>query len=413
MVQKYGGSSVATPQLIEHVAARVVETRKKGNGVVVVVSAMGETTDDLIELTRHITAHPPEREMDMLLSTGEQVSSALLCIAIHKLGQKAVSFTGGQAGIKTDSAYTKARILNIDGEKILSELLRGKVVVVAGFQGVCKGNEITTLGRGGSDTTAVALAAALHAAACEIYTDVDGVYTADPHVVPDARLLARISYEEMLEFASLGAKVMHPRAVETAKLYDVPLVVKHSRKKESQGTWIVGESMEKERNVSGVACDGHVAMVTMISVPDRPGIAAKIFGGLGGAHVNVDMISQVVKHGNVNDITFTVSAGDLKKALVVAEKCAKELKAEKVAYDSEMAKVSVVGVGMISTPGIAGKMFKALGEKKINIEMISTSEIRVSCLIDRKQANDAVRALHKMFGLGTKKGKGKGTEKRR
>lgn len=403
IVQKYGGSSVATPQLMERVAERVVETQRMGNRVVVVVSAMGETTDDLVELARHITEHPPEREMDMLLSTGEQVSIALLCIAIHKLGEKTISFTGGQAGIHTDSAHTKARIVSVDGKKILNELRGGKIVVVAGFQGVCAGNEITTLGRGGSDTTAVALAAALKADACEIYTDVDGVYTADPRIAKEARLLKSISYEEMLEFASLGAKVMHPRAVETAKLHDVPLVVKHSHKKNSAGTRIAGESMEKERNISGIACDENVAMVTMVSVPDRPGIAAKIFGALGGARVNVDMISQVVKKGNVNDITFTTSTQDLKKALDAANGCAKELRAEKVAYDSEMAKVSIVGVGMVSTPGIAGKMFRALGEKKINIEMISTSEIRISCLVARKHAGDAVRALHKTFQLGNVK----------
>lgn len=403
IVQKYGGSSVATPQLVERVAERVMGAQKKGNRVVVVVSAMGDTTDDLLELARQISSHPPEREMDMLLSTGEQVSTALLTMALKERGCKAVSFTGPQAGIRTDSAHTKARIVRVDNRRMLKALREGNVVVVAGFQGESAGEEITTLGRGGSDTTAVALAAALKAECCEIYTDVDGVFTADPRVVKNAGRIHSISYEEMLEFASLGAKVMHPRAVETAKLHDVPLVVKHSHKKESKGTRITGESMEKEKNVSGIACDDNVAMITMVSVPDRPGIAAKIFGALGAAHVNVDMISQVVKKGNVNDITFTISTGDLKKALSVAEKCAKELKAEKVAYDGAVAKVSVVGVGMISTPGIAGKMFKALGDKRINIEMISTSEIRVSCLVAQEQARDAVRALHKVFDLGKKK----------
>lgn len=398
IVQKYGGTSVATPKRIKNVAERIIETKEKGYYVVVVVSAMGDTTDNLIELAKKVSKSLPEREMDMLLSTGEQVSIALVSMAIQEKGHSAISFTGAQAGILTDGIYSKARILKINSQKILNSLKEGKIVIIAGFQGISREQEITTLGRGGSDTSAVVLAAGLKAKRCEIYTDVDGVYTADPKIVKEAKKLKEITYDEMLELASLGAKVLHPRAVECAKDYKVPLYVLSSFKK--VGGTAVKERLEKERKVSGVTCDKNVAKISILSVPDRPGVAAKLFQKLADERINVDMIIQNVTRGKVNDISFTVSKNDAEKALKISEKVCKELNAEKVLYDDTLAKVSIVGAGMVSSYGVAAKMFKALGDNNINIEMISTSEIKISCLISAKYADKAVRVLHKEFNLG-------------
>jgi aspartate kinase len=397
IVQKFGGTSVATPELIKNVAHRVVQTKEKGYHVVVVVSARGHTTDELLELAASISPRPPERELDMLLATGEQVSIALLAMAIHELGYPVVSFTGYQAGIYTDKAHTKARILKVEPDRILKELKAGKIVVVAGFQGVTDDLEITTLGRGGSDTTAVALAAALKAQICEIYTDVDGVYTADPRVVERSLKLDFVSYEEMLELASLGALVLQPRAVEFAKHYQVPLHVRSSFN-ELEGTR-VGEAtkMEECRLVSGIAHDLNVAKIGLFNVPDRPGIAKQIFKALADEHINVDMIIQSWMRDGRNDISFTVARDDLHKALPVVERVAKEIGASGVAYNDRVAKVSIVGAGMVTNPGVAAAMFEALADEGINIEMISTSEIKISCVIAEDQAIKAVRALHAKF----------------
>lgn len=399
IVQKYGGSSVATPERIRRVARRVVDVYRQGHQVVVVVSAMGDTTDELISLAQKITANPPEREMDMLLSTGEQVSIALLAMAISALGERVISLTGAQVGILTDSVHTKARILEIKTERILSELSAGKIVVVAGFQGVNAANDITTLGRGGSDTTAVALAAALKADLCEIYTDVDGVFTADPRLVPEARKLPVVSYDEMLELAHLGAVVLHYRAVECAKLYGIPLHVRSSFN-HNLGTIIkeVGE-MEKTMVVTGVAHDLNVARIGVFGVPDRPGIAWRLFQALADENINVDMIIQSATRNGVSDISFTVSKPDLRKALAVVEKVREKIGAMGYSYDEEVAKVSIVGAGMATNPGVAARMFEALARENINIEMISTSEIRVSCIIKAGETERAVRALHRQFGL--------------
>ena len=405
IVQKYGGSSVANPERILRVARRVAQTRRAGHRVVVVVSALGDTTDELIELARRVTPRPSEREMDMLMATGEQVSVALLAMAIERFGVPAISFTGAQVGIVTDTSHTRAKVVAISAARIIEELRRGKVVVVAGFQGMTSTHEITTLGRGGSDLTGVALAVALKAALCEIYTDVEGVYTADPRVVPSARKLDRISYDEMLEMASLGAQVMQARSVEVAKKFAMPLHVRSSFSARP-GTIISKEvkSME-EVVVRGVALAKNEAKVTICDVPDRPGLAAKIFTRLSEANINVDMIVQNVSRTGSTDMSFTVPAEDLQRTLTAARKVARDIKAEGVTYDDKIAKVSVVGVGMRSHSGIAARMFQALAKESINIEMISTSEIKISCIISKRQAARAVRALHKVFGLdrlGTK-----------
>ncbi|HAA89500.1 MAG TPA: aspartate kinase [Peptococcaceae bacterium] len=397
IVQKFGGTSVATSELIKNVARRVVQTKEKGYDVVVVVSARGHTTDELLELAESVSPHPPERELDMLLATGEQVSIALLAMAIHELGYQVVSFTGYQAGIYTDKAHTKARILRVEPDRILRELKAGKIVVVAGFQGVTEDLEITTLGRGGSDTTAVALAAALKAQICEIYTDVDGVYTADPRVVEKPLKLDFVSYEEMLELASLGALVLQPRAVEFAKHYQVPLHVRSSFN-QHEGTRVEeATKMEEYRLVSGIAHDLNVAKIGLFNVPDRPGIAKQIFKALADEHINVDMIIQSWMRDGRNDISFTVTRNDLHKALPVVERVANEIGASGVAYNDRVAKVSIVGAGMVTNPGVAAAMFEALADEGINIEMISTSEIKISCVIAEDQAIKAVRALHAKF----------------
>ena len=399
IVQKYGGSSVADAEKIRGVARRVVETTKAGHGVVVVVSAMGKTTDGLMRLAHEVTPTPPEREVDMLLATGEQVSIALLAMAIHALGHKARSLTGEQAGIRTDAAHTRARIVGIDGDKVRRALDDGYVAIVAGFQGVTEEDDITTLGRGGSDLTAVALAAALRADVCEIYTDVEGVYTADPNIVREARKLDRISYDEMLEMASLGAKVLQSRSVEFAKKYGVPVHVR-STFKTDPGTLVTKEDPHMEAVVvTGIAHDRGQAKVTIRGVPDRPGIAAQVFGAVSDHGIVVDMIVQNVSRDGHSDISFTVPRPDRPTVVATLEGVAQKIGAETVTYDDRIAKVSIVGVGMRSHSGVAARMFRALSRENVNIHMISTSEIAVSCVIEDKYTELAVRALHDTFEL--------------
>lgn len=400
IVQKYGGTSVADAGRIMAVARRVADCYREGNQVVVVVSARGHTTDELIELARQVTLHPPEREMDMLLATGEQQSIALLAMAIHTLGLPVISLTGPQVAIITDGVHTKAKIIQVETERIIRELETGKIVIVAGFQGITRDNEITTLGRGGSDTTAVALAAALQADVCEIYTDVDGVYTADPRIVPEARKLTSISYDEMLELASLGAQVLQPRSVEFAKQFGVRLHVRSSFN-QNPGTMVwEGEAVERDNAVTGVACDLNVAKIGIFGVPDRPGIAAKLFGALAARSINVDMIVQSTTTGERNNISFTVARTDLEQAVATVKQVAGEIGASGLTTDAGVAKVSIVGAGMITNPGVAAQMFAALAQEGINIDMISTSEIKVSCVIRQEAASQAVKALHRAFRLG-------------
>ncbi len=404
IVQKYGGTSVANPERIKRVARRVIDARRKGWKVVVVVSALGNTTDELIALAHQITPTPSDREMDMLISTGEQVSIALLAMAIHELGEEAISFTGAQVGILTDYRHTRARIIRADASRIERELRKGKIVIVAGFQGVTKSNEITTLGRGGSNMTAVALASSLRAAVCEMCTDVAGVFTADPRLVPGAKKIDKISYEEMLEIASLGAQVLQPEAVEFAERYDVTIHVRSSFGK-APGTIISREVRSMEHvPVQSVAVTKNEAKITICDVPDQPGVAAKIFTEIARKSVNVDMIIQNVSRTGFTDISFTVIAGDLKKTLAIAEEVGRAVKAGRVIADEDIAKISVVGIGMRIHSGVAARMFEALAKKGINIETISTSEIKISCLVRKKFAEEAVRAIHREFELGRKSG---------
>ena len=399
IVQKYGGSSVADAEKIKNVARRIVETRDKGNEVVVVVSAMGETTDELIQLARQVNPKPEERELDVLLSTGEIVSSTLLAMALHSLGCKAVSLSGFQAGIKTDTTYSKARILHVEPKRVIEELEKGNVVIVAGFQGMTKDMDITTLGRGGSDTTAVALAAALKAQICQIYTDVEGVFTADPRLVPGARKLNEISYEEMLELATSGARVMHSRAVELGEVYNMPILVASSFSDKS-GTIIHGGiPMEVRNKVRGIAHDLNVAKITVVGVPDQPGIASAIFESLAKANISVDTIVQNASINKITDLTFTVARGDLDKAMSLVRPIAKSIGAKECVSDSTLAKVSIIGTGMQNTPGYAANMFRALSGQGINIQLITTSEIRITCIIGEDRVKDAVRTLHKAFEL--------------
>ncbi|MFH1269982.1 MAG: aspartate kinase [Candidatus Omnitrophota bacterium] len=399
IVQKFGGSSVANVERIQNVARRVVSYRKKGYDLVVVVSALGDTTDELIELADQINPEPSEREMDMLLSTGEQISVALLAMAIHKLGFEAISFTGAQVGIITDTSHTRARIIKINADKIKEELRRGRIVIVAGFQGVALNQDITTLGRGGSDLTAVALAKELAARECEIYTDVEGIYTTDPRIEPKAKKIKAITYDEMLEMASLGAQVMQARSIEVAKKFNVNIHVRSSFNDQT-GTMIAKEVKRMEDVVvSGVTLNRNEAKITICDVPDRPGIAAKIFKQLAGKGISVDMIVQNVSHTRQTDISFTVSKADSHKTLRITRKVAKGIGTGEVLLDEDIARVSVVGVGMKSHPGVAATMFNALADNKINIEMISTSEISISCIIKKKFAEAAVKALHVKFGL--------------
>jgi aspartate kinase len=401
IVQKYGGTSVATPEKIAGVAERVKRSLELDGveGVCVVVSAMGHTTDELIALAHSITDSPPSREMDMLLSTGEMVTAPLLAMALAHAGVPAISLTGLQAGIRTSGAYRKARIVDIVPERIVEALHGGRVAVIAGFQGVTEQLDVTTLGRGGSDTSAVALAAALHASQCEIYTDVRGVYTADPRIVPEAVPIPEISYEEMLEFAAVGAKVMHPRAVEIGEAYDVPIWVKSSFE-DAPGTVITRHpKLEDRQKVRGIAHETDVAKVTLLRVPDRPGIAAGIFGPLADHHINVDVILQNVGHDGTTDLSFTIAETDMRQAEPLVEEIAAAVGAGGYEATSDIAKVSVVGTGMLNTPGIAATMFRTLADAGINIELISTSEIRITCIIRRADVIAAVQALHRAYQL--------------
>lgn len=402
VVQKYGGSSVADPDKIRNVAQRIAKSHDKGNQVVVVISAMGDTTDDLISLALKVNDQPDNREMDVLLSTGEIVSSALLTMALHKLGYKAISLNGRQAGIFTDTAHSKAKILKVESERIVKELNNDKIVIVAGFQGTTHDSEMTTLGRGGSDTTAVALAISLKAQVCEKLTDVEGIYSADPRVCPDARKLKDIAYDEMLELTSNGNKVLHIRAVELAGAYNMPILVASSFN-DSPGTLIHGgdsmESMEIRNKVRGIAHDMDVAKVTLTGIPNQPGVAAAIFEPLTKAGISVDTIVQNAFKENVTDLTFTVSRGDLKKANDVIQSIAKNIKAKEVVTDAKLGKVSIVGTGMQNTPGYASKMFSALSQAGINIQLITTSEIRITCVIEEARVKEAVVALHRAFEL--------------
>ncbi|MDP3014331.1 MAG: aspartate kinase [Candidatus Subteraquimicrobiales bacterium] len=400
IVQKYGGTSVADVEKIKNVARRVIRTKKEGNSVVVVVSALGDTTDNLLKMAHKITPSPPERELDMLLATGEQVSVALLAMAIEALGHQAISFTGLQVGILTDAAHTKAKIIDVKSERILKELEKGKIVIVAGFQGVTVDSDITTLGRGGSDTTAVALAAKLKADTCEIYTDVEGVFTADPQIAPDARKISVISYDEMLEMSATGAKVIQLRAVEYGKNYRVTIHVRSSFLDEPGTIIKEADEMLERPIISGVTYDVGEAKVTILDVPDKPGIAAKVFKALADRNVNVDMIIQNVSEKGFTDISFTVVGEDLNKAKTVMERIVKELGARGITCDEEIAKVSLIGAGMKSHPGVASDMFSALAENDINIEMISTSAIKISCVIHESNVEKAVRAIHEKFNLG-------------
>jgi len=402
IVQKFGGSSVADVKKIKNVAKRIIKTRRKGNNVVVVVSAPGDMTDELIELAEQVSPVPHERELDMLLATGEQRSIALLAMAIHTQGEDAISFTGPQCGIITDVSHGRARIKNINTARLVKELKRTHIIIVAGFQGISSENNITTLGRGGSDLTAVALAAVLKADVCEIYTDVDGIYNADPRLVHDARKIDRISYDEILEMAGSGSQVMQARSIEVAKKNNVDIHVR-STFSDKEGTIICKEApMMEDVVVSGVSHEKDIIKMSIIGVQDRPGIVANIFGTLAEAGVNVDMIVQSTAISGENDVSFTIKKTDLKKSLVIMEQVRKSLKANKVLHGDNVAKLSIVGVGMKSHPGIAAKLFSVLAKEKINIQMISTSEIRVACVIDAGEIERAVRSVHKSFGLGKK-----------
>lgn len=398
IVQKFGGSSVADAQRVRNVANRVVDTYREGNSVVVVVSAQGDTTDDLIEKAHEINENPSKREMDMLLATGEQISISLLAMAIEKIGAPVISLTGWQAGFVTNSNSGNARIDRIDTERILSELDKKKIVIVAGFQGLDKYDDITTLGRGGSDTSAVAIAAAIHADKCEIYTDVDGVYTADPRIVKNAKKLDEITYDEMLELASLGANVLHNRSVEMAKKYGVKLEVKSSFEK-IDGT-IVKEAVTVEKMlIRGIARDNDVARIAIIGLEDKPGIAFKVFSLLAKNNINVDVILQSIGRDNKKDISFTVTKDHLDAALKLLEEEKNSLCYENITHREDISKVSIVGAGMVNNPGVAAKMFEALYDAGINIHMISTSETKVSVLINVKNAERAVQAIHEKFNI--------------
>ena len=403
IVQKYGGTSVADPERMRNVARHIAATRAAGHDLVVVVSAIGKATDNLMQLAHQVSANPPSREMDMLLTTGERISMALLCMALHDAGVEAVSFTGSQVGIITDTVHTKAKILEVKGDRVRAAINDKKVAVVAGFQGISTAKEITTLGRGGSDTTAVALAAALQADSCEIYTDVTGVFTADPRVVRQARKVAVLQFDEMLEMAGAGSKVLALRSVEFARNHDVPIHVRSSFTWE-EGTWVVGRHHERMKNmeepvISGVVQDASESKITILGVPDRPGVSADIFEALAKANVNVDMIVQNTSTAGTTDISFTVPKADVTTAEPVMSRVAKQLNAGAVTHDDGIAKVSLVGAGMKTSPGVAAKMFRVLADNGVNIEMISTSTIRVSVVVRAAMMQTAVQALHTAFGL--------------
>jgi len=399
IVQKYGGSSVADAGKIKNVVRRIAKAKDERNQVVVVVSAMGDTTDELIRMAHQVSEQPGERELDVLLSTGELISSTLLAMALGTLGYKAVSLTGVQAGIQTDSSYSRARILRVDPKRIVSELEKDSIVIVAGFQGVTEDMDITTLGRGGSDTTAVALAASLGAEICQIYTDVEGVYSADPRLVPRASKLNKISYEEMLELASYGARIIHPRAVEIGELYNMPILVASSFN-DGPGTIICKEaSMEVRNKVRGIAHDTNVAKITLVGVPDHPGTAAAVFEPLARANISVDTIVKNASVDDITDLSFTVARSDFIKTMSIVEPVAKRVGAKQCLTDSTLAKVSIIGTGMQNTPGYAARMFRTLCDQNINIQLITTSEIRITCIISEDRVKDAVQALHRAFEL--------------
>ncbi len=403
IVQKYGGTSVGTVERIEQVADRIVKTRKTNTNIVVVVSAMAGETDKLLKMARNLTKNPARREIDLLLSSGERISAALLTIALQARGIPALSMTGRQIGLQTDNTHTRARITNIDTKRAKIMLKKNHVIVVAGFQGINAEGDVTTLGRGGSDTSAVALAVALGAKQCEICTDVDGVYTADPRMVPQARRLDVVSYDEMLEMASLGAKVLQIRCVEFAHKYKMPLIVKSSFKEGDRGTLICEEDSNMEQPVvSGIICDKNQAKITLKEVPDQPGIAANIFEPLASASISVDMIIQNISEQGHTDMSFTLTREDLVEALVIMDKVAKKIHATQILSDAKIAKVSIVGAGMRSHSGVAAQIFKTLSANKINILMISTSEIKVSCIIEQKNSKLAVNALHDAFKMQDK-----------
>jgi aspartate kinase len=398
VVQKYGGSSVANAERIRAVAERIVRSKQQGNEVVAVVSAMGDTTDNLIELAHQINEHPDDREMDVLLSTGEIVSSTLMAMQLHAMGHEAVSLTGAQAGMRTDAVHRRARIVGVEPERLKQELARGRIVIVAGFQGITEDLDVTTLGRGASDLTAVALAAVL-GARCERYTDVDGVYTADPRIEPNARKLTEIAYEEMLELASKGSQILQARSVEIAAVYNVPILVASSFN-DAPGTLIHGGvNMEQFNRVRGIAHDLDVAKVTVRGVPDRPGVAASVFEPLAEAHLSVDVIVQNASAEGMTDLTFTVSKPDLHRTIPVVEDVARRIGAGSIITDSHVGKVSIVGTGIQSAPGFASRMFRTLADAGINIEMITTSEIRITAIVPEDRVTDAVRELHKAFEL--------------
>ncbi len=397
IVQKYGGSSVATAERIKAVAQRVARVHDRGDQIVVVVSAMGDTTDDLIKLAGQITKQPHPREMDILLSTGELVTSTLLALALGDTGYKAISLSGAQAGIKTNGDYRKARIVKVETKRILEELEEGQIVIVAGFQGITDDMDVTTLGRGGSDTSAVALAAALSAKVCERLTDTDGIYSADPRIVPEAKRLEEIGYEEMLELATYGNKVMQPRAIELAELYNIPIRVASSFN-DNPGTLIHGGvSMEVRNKVRNVAYDMDVAKITVVGIPDKPGIAASIFVPLAKAGISIDTIVQNASINKITDLTFTVTKDQMNDVMKVMKPIAKKIGAREIVGDANLGKVSIIGTGMQNTPGFAAKMFATLSENGINIELISTSEIRITCIIEESKVKEAVRALHHAF----------------
>lgn len=398
IVQKFGGSSVANAERVMNVARRIVETYKQGNSVIVVVSAQGDTTDELIEKAKEINPDASKREMDMLLSTGEQISISLLAMAIQSLGYNAVSLTGWQAGMSTDSNYGKSRIKKINCERLQKELDANNIVIVAGFQGINKYDDITTLGRGGSDTSAVAIAAALHADLCEIYTDVDGVYTADPRIVKNAKKMDSISFDEMLELASLGAGVLHNRSVELAKKYNVNLMVRSSLNN-NPGTVVKEETKVERMIVKGVARDNDVARISICNIEDKPGMAFKVFSLLASKKINVDIILQSIGREGKKDISFTVSEDNLDKAVKVLEENKERLCYEELKTSNEVSKISIVGSGMVNNPGVACTMFEALYDANINIHMISTSEIKVSVLINKKNADKAMNVIHEKFNL--------------
>lgn len=401
IVMKFGGSSVGTPERMQRVAKRIMERQLEGNEIVVVVSAMGDTTDDLIDQSKGLNLNPPSREMDMLLTVGEQISIALLSMTIHQLGGKAMSFTGWQAGIKTDDVFGKAKITDIQPQRLFDSLKAGNVAIVAGFQGMSEAGEITTLGRGGSDTTAVALAAALNADVCEIYTDVDGVYSTDPRVVKNARKLNEISYDEMLELANLGAAVLHPRAVEYAKHYNVRLVVRSSFT-QNEGTSVKEDAvMEQGVVVRGIAFEKNVARISIMGVEDVPGVLANVFGALAENGIDVDIIVQSGVLDGKADFSFTVSGDDKEKAIAVIEGIRSAVPYRETTSESGLVKVSIVGAGMVSNPGVAAKMFSAISKLGVSIKMVSTSEIKVSCVITAEPLNDVVRELHTIYGLDT------------